>query len=371
MTKVELAKASQKNQLKEMWKYCFYDSDTYIHWLFDRVHKPENTLVVCEGDTVAAALQMFPHTISLCGKTLPAMYVGGVTTRPECRGKGYVNALMEKVVQTMYERGVAVSLLIPFKFEFYRKYGYEATHFLSDYEGEIDTLKKYAVPCGQIAPYTSAPVDVYNAFARDKGSRIVRDEALFEQTNEEMSVCGGKFYTLADGGYIIYEIVNRVFTVYEMAYTGRSQLAQLLGFIYSHSSQAEKFKIRAAADGFLRNVLCEKTVTETRYPHLMTRIINAKTVLETLSSRLAPGEEVALDIKDSILPQNNRAFRIAPFSVQEAEGGISVDTKALSQLVHGTISAREAEFMGLINTSDKLDSLFIKKENYINMLGWV
>ncbi len=371
MAVVEFAKISQKAQLKEMWKYCFYDSDEYIDWVFDTQFKPENTLVVCEGDRVAANLQFFPREIAVGGKRLTAMYVGGVTTRPECRGKGYVNMLMTRVLEVLYERNVAIALLVPFKFEFYRKYGFEATHYLSDFEGEMEAIKKHIVPCREIYPYKEAPIDAYEAFVRDKGSRTVRDEKLFSDINREVNISGGQFYVLDDGGYIIYAIENGVFNVYELAYTGRSQLAQLLGFIYSHASQAERFWIRGASDGFLRGVLCEKNITETRYPHLMTRIINAKMVLETLSQRLAPGEEIALDIKDGILEQNNQAFDITPFGVEKAEGGISVDIKTLSQLVHGTISAREAEFMGLINTSDKLDSLFVKKENYINMLGWV
>ena len=56
---------------------------------------------------------------------LPALCIGGVSTRPEYRRLGCVRRIFDQVFSLAPERGWAVSLLHPFSFSYYRKFGYE------------------------------------------------------------------------------------------------------------------------------------------------------------------------------------------------------------------------------------------------------
>lgn len=370
MFETSIVRPEHTGQVKEMWKYCFGDDDNFIDWFFSNVYDCKNTVAVYDGECIAANLQMFPEEISLCGKTLSAMYVGGVAVRPEYRGKGLVTKLFYDAFNLMYERGTALALLIPFKFSFYRKYGFEATHFLSDYEGNIEELVAFKRSGGEFTTSLQGATDIYSSFVKDKNAYLIRGNKDFASITDELKVSGGKFYALSEGGYLYYKIENNCFNVFEIAYKGYNELTKLLGFIYSHASQVQNFKIRTAADGFLRQVLCDKGVSEITYPHVMTRIINAKEILETLSTKMLPGN-VALEIKDDIITQNNKAYSVSPFNAEETEFGMSININTLSLLATGTISPKTGEDMGLINASNQLDRLFIKKNNYINMLGWV
>ena len=348
--KIDFAGDKHRDEIYNMWKYCFGDSDAFMNWFFDRVYKSENTIAVFEGETVAANLQIFMYDINFCGKKCSVGYIAGVATLPEYRGRGYVKKLMHEAMRELYKRGAVFALLIPFRFEFYKPFGFEACYHLSEYSGKMQGLRPYAKAGGNFHAYKTAPIDIYNQYVSGKNGYIIRDEQIFREIYEDTKNGGGHFYILDEGGYIVYTIENGVFNALEIAYTGGAQLKSLLGFVYSHSSQADEFKIRCADDGFLRHLLCEKDITEIVRPHIQARVINAEK-----AAGLAGAPKIS--VLDDVIPENR--LEGAPFSL-----GVG----AFTSLVMGAMSSKEATALGIID-DEKL--FFEKKENYANMLGWV
>jgi len=80
------------------------------------------------------------------GKFIPTMTIADVSTLPEYRRRGLVRQMFTSAHQSAREYGAYISLLHPFSFDFYRKFGYEkisdtvsATFELSKIENEEGT----------------------------------------------------------------------------------------------------------------------------------------------------------------------------------------------------------------------------------------
>jgi len=114
-----------KQQIIDLWKISFDDTDDFIRLWFDHVYKDDQTLIIRQNGQIVSALQILPCEMTYCGTTVPIGYICGVCTLPAERGKGYMSRLMHQAVATMQNRGYALAVLIPASpqlFDLYRRF---------------------------------------------------------------------------------------------------------------------------------------------------------------------------------------------------------------------------------------------------------
>ncbi|MDR0393746.1 MAG: GNAT family N-acetyltransferase [Tannerella sp.] len=119
--------SDDKQEVAALWQEIFQDSDEFVNLFFNRVYKPENTLVIKRDNRIISALHMVPYRIKIGHDIFPSAYVCGVCTLPSERGKGIMNTLMTEAMETMRQKGYLISTLIPAEpwlFDFYKKFGY-------------------------------------------------------------------------------------------------------------------------------------------------------------------------------------------------------------------------------------------------------
>lgn len=80
-----------------------------------------------EQGKLLSVLGLLPLEAWFQGKKLALGGIGGVATWPEARRQGCVGRLLSHALETMRKNGQSVSMLHPFSFPFYKKYGYEQT----------------------------------------------------------------------------------------------------------------------------------------------------------------------------------------------------------------------------------------------------
>ena len=85
-----------KQQIIDLWRLSFNDTEEFIRLYFDRVYKEENTLVIEKDGQVVSALQMLPYTMTYYGTEISVAYISGACTLPSMRGKGLMKQLMQK-----------------------------------------------------------------------------------------------------------------------------------------------------------------------------------------------------------------------------------------------------------------------------------
>ena len=63
-----------KQQIIDLWRLSFNDTEELIRLYFDRVYKEENTLVIEKDGQVVSALQMLPYTMTYYGTDIRSLY---------------------------------------------------------------------------------------------------------------------------------------------------------------------------------------------------------------------------------------------------------------------------------------------------------
>ena len=155
------------SQIKELWQYCFDDSPEFVEWFFENRYKSEYALAYYDGDKISSALQLLPYTIMLRGRQMDTSYLVGMSTWPEYRGRGDAAALIRHSLELMRGRQEWVSILLPFRYDFYRKYGWEICCEHLMYKGNNELFSSPGRISGEIIPVSFDKIDVLNECYRE------------------------------------------------------------------------------------------------------------------------------------------------------------------------------------------------------------
>ncbi|AHM56581.1 hypothetical protein EAL2_c12860 [Peptoclostridium acidaminophilum DSM 3953] len=386
---LDFAASADKEQVVEIWRYCFNDSIEYTDYYFKSRYKSENTLVAKDSGNVVSALQLNPYRISFGGKSYDTSYIVGVSTLPHYRGLGIVRKLFDFALDELYKRGELVSILMPIDFSIYRKFGYEAVCEQYMYELGMDMLSGFK-PTRRFRLAGAADKDfdilagIYADFTHGKNLFTLRNSNYYKELLEEIKLDKGGI-AMAEGrlgfdGYMAYTLEGDSMIVREIVYTDIDALKSLLGYAYSHKTQVAKVIINTFKNDYIYRVLPDiRNIKLSIKPFLMGRIVNLKGFLESIQTT-SSFDPFIMNIEDEMLPENSGCFKISCDSegfvrVEAAAAGepvdASMDITALSQLSFGYMSPHELFFIGKISCLDKgvLDSLsaiFKVGLNYFN-----
>ncbi|HBT85013.1 MAG: GNAT family N-acetyltransferase [Fermentimonas sp.] len=183
---IQFAGDTTEQQVWDMWKTVFGDSDDYMQLYFKYKYRNENTLIYIEDDKAVSSLQMLSYKFTFCGEVIPVQYLSGVCTLPEYRGKGYARELLLKSFEVAIERGIPLVILVPqedWLLSFYTKFGF-ALAFDSGTE-QLPPLKKII---------DDNQVDLYNAYKefdslfRNKDMAVQKSFQDFQAIAEEAAL---------------------------------------------------------------------------------------------------------------------------------------------------------------------------------------
>lgn len=287
------------------------------------------------GETMMAAGSVNTRLTRFGGKYLRTLAVGGLGTLPEYRRQGCVRFLFEEAFKLAPERGWVVSLLHPFSFSYYRKFGYE----------KIADHKILEFPMAALACFERRSDfkrldsedrlgDALNVFERFGANRNIlfkrydaRNYNLKPEKNEpatfiwyDAAGSPASYVTLSVENYFS---VNRMASVnlhvYETVFTTPESLAALFGFLRMYEGELDTVKIHNCAmapeiDMTLRHY------THTKYtlvPDIMGRILNVEEFLKTAEYPPEPGR-FTLKVEDTL------DFTRGVYEVEYAKGEAEV-----------------------------------------------
>ena len=170
---IRFAEDNDKDCIKDIWRYCFGDTEAFVELFFDRKYRPQNTLCACVDGNVVSDLQLIPYTINLHGQAVPVDYIVGVATMPAHRGGGLVRKLMVEALRNVRGKGHIISVLMPFNFGFYRKFGWETCYAKKKYKLNMNDIAGLASHYGHmraidISTNVAVLRDIYMRFCVDK-----------------------------------------------------------------------------------------------------------------------------------------------------------------------------------------------------------
>lgn len=158
---------NRKQQIIDLWKTCFNDSEEFTDFFFSEVYKDENEFTIEKEGNVVSALQAIPYIMDYYGEEIPMSYIYGACTLPAERGIGHMMHLVNESLQIMKTRDVALAVTIPASpqlFDLYRKSGFTETFTYS-----TDSFILPDPPIAKsnltiIEPEVPSTQDVYNFF---------------------------------------------------------------------------------------------------------------------------------------------------------------------------------------------------------------
>ncbi|HBG0572380.1 GNAT family N-acetyltransferase [Clostridioides difficile] len=389
---IRYAKEEEIESIKEIWSYCFNDTESFMKYYFNDKYKSENTVVALDEGKIISSLQLNQYKLLLNSKVYNTSYVVGVSTLPEGRGTGYMSKVMKFTLNELYKKGQLVSILMPIDYRLYRRFGYEHCYDQIEYTINTDDLKNFK-SSGKMIKSNLSQIDdlirIDRAFLNEVNGNVLKDEHYYENLFKEIQSEDGFLY-IHEGnekdGYIVYFLQEGKMFVRELFYKNIDALKSMLKFIYNHNTQCKIVTISTPTIDKIRFILDNPKDSDIKIkPFMMGRIINVKKFIEDIDIEKDINSSFNLLIEDKFIDENNGLFKISiqnkKVSVEQLDKkdaekpqedfDIKLDINTLTQLSFSYMDVNEAVFLNDIKdvseeTLETLNCIFSKKNNYIN-----
>lgn len=301
-----------------------------------------------EDGKLLTRLSVLPLDVWIGGSKLAMGGVAGVASWPDARRQGGVRRLLQHAFSRMREDGQSISMLAPFSFAFYRKFGYESTIERKQYTLETKHLPRSAGTPGsvKIVSKDMASLDsVYSAYASQFDGMLARDAQWWERS--VLSKPGiAAVYSDENGqpqGYMLYEVSERTLKVHDWATVTEDARRALWTYAANHDSMIKQLTITVPTDDPLAFLVEDPRFKQEIQPYFMSRIIDAEAfVAQYRFVEAGEASEVALTIADTHAPWNegNFALRIeadgsARLARDAGGGGLQCDIRTLTAMLVG------------------------------------
>ncbi|MDI3312319.1 MAG: GNAT family N-acetyltransferase [Thermoanaerobacterium sp.] len=376
-------------RIQEIATYCF----PWMHNVKDAIRKYINNYINSEyilgyydeEDSLMAQVVVFPFQIYICEKLLNMGGVALVSSMPEIRHGGKIGLLLQEWLKIMRERNQYVSMLGPFSYEFYRKYGWELAFERKTYIIPIDLLSHFK-NSGSLkkAEINDIPIidKIYTGYAKSHNGCAVRDNLLWNDfTISHPWDDNYSRYTYIykddmgrERGYLIYKLKEEKIEIIEMIYEDNKALKGMLNFIYAHQSQAKEVVWSTAMDDKLPLLLTNQRIRVEINPGMMFRVVD---VVQALRSRGYPESgRFSIGITDKYASWNEVTIDV-DISEREVEikecayPQIKCDIQTFSQIFLGFITPMEAYNLGKLEAEDieavkEMNKIFKKSYTFNN-----
>lgn len=384
---IRYAKEEEIESIKEIWSYCFNDTESFMKYYFNDKYKSENTVVALDEGKIISSLQLNQYKLLLNSKVYNTSYVVGVSTLPEGRGAGYMNKVMKFTLNELYKKGQLVSILMPIDYRLYRRFGYEHCYDQIEYTINTDDLKNFK-SSGKMIKSDLSQIDdlirIDRTFLNEVNGNVLKDEHYYENLFKEIQSEDGFLY-IHEGnekdGYIVYFLQEGKMFVRELFYKNIDALKSMLKFIYNHNTQCKIVTISTPTIDKIRFILDNPKDSDIKIkPFMMGRIINVKKFIEDIDIEKDINSSFNLLIEDKFIDENNGLFKISiqnkKVSVEQLDKkgaekpqedfDIKLDINTLTQLSFSYIDVNEAIFLNDIKdvseeTLETLNCIFSKK----------
>ncbi|HBG2490843.1 TPA: enhanced intracellular survival protein Eis, partial [Clostridioides difficile] len=384
---IRYAKEEEIESIKEIWSYCFNDTESFMKYYFNDKYKSENTVVALDEGKIISSLQLNQYKLLLNSKVYNTSYVVGVSTLPEGRGAGYMNKVMKFTLNELYKKGQLVSILMPIDYRLYRRFGYEHCYDQIEYTINTDDLKNFK-SSGKMIKSNLSQIDdliqIDRTFLNEVNGNVLKDEHYYENLFKEIQSEDGFLY-IHEGnekdGYIVYFLQEDKMFVRELFYKNIDALKSMLKFIYNHNTQCKIVTISTPTIDKIRFILDNPKDSDIKIkPFMMGRVINVKKFIEDIDIENDINSSFNLLIEDKFIDENNGLFKISiqnkKVSVEQLDKkgaekpqedfDIKLDINTLTQLSFSYIDVNEAIFLNDIKdvseeTLETLNCIFSKK----------
>ncbi|MCL2528078.1 MAG: GNAT family N-acetyltransferase [Defluviitaleaceae bacterium] len=342
-----------------------------------------------ETGQLVSGMVVYPAQLLINDTPTKAGLIGYVTTLPEARNSSSVRKIFEKVMINMYEDGVVYSLLYPFSYKFYRKFGYEHAYLRNRATFPISELSHYPYPDGVKAHGKDGPwadfAKVYEVFSKGKTLAMVRGEKQWQNMlnrdphkNREFTYIHYNTQSQPDS-YILYNYKrnnknSNTLQIHELAWTSKAGLEAMLGFIHGMRSEYAEVSWVFPSSVDVHGIVGEAWSVEiARDTMIMNRTVNIPAALDLLKPPSAAGS-VTIKVTDKFVETNTGTYKVTweagSLNAEKANGtpDMEVNVETLVQLTTGYLTPAQALYrqdVVIHSKMQELTALFPIQEHYL------
>ena len=322
---IRFAKQQDLSFLKHAWDVCFDDPAEFIDWNFERNLALEDTIIAESDGVPASNMQLMPHRIFLRGKEYDVNYVSGVATLPKFRRRGLVREMFSFAFPEMKRRNQPVSLLVPFNYEFYEKFGYKQCYNKTfRYADSLTANGMYEA--SELSPELIGRLNaIYLKSMEKKNGYALRSPFAWQRILEDL--------LLVSKGRILFHSDRGIED----------------GYVLSSKRDGGGWELHEVCG------VCSLDFKSEIKPFAMARIIDPVRLLTDMAENF--DGDFRLKIIDEMIPENNLTLRLFKGGVEFCDGfDAETDIKELAQLIFGF----DGEFVK--------PRLLAPEETYLNMI---
>lgn len=354
----------------------------------------EHIRVGVVGGKVVSCLTIIPAAIQIGSARLPMGGIGNVSTLPEEQNRGYASALMRDTLQVLREQGFCTSILFPFSFSFYRRFGYELGGNHCHYWSRPRNIPAFGERryCRATGPDDLPALAVlYGQHNSIRSCGLVRNEACWRRllSNGHRALV---YDRQGADGYLIYsEEIDahglKVLRVKELVHGSPESGRGLVGFLAAFDGDTVEWST-TSSDLWSLGLMCpvaplregyKPRASATVRPMFQFRVIDLLQAIKARSAEMAWLEgELSLVVQDELNQDNTQPLAIScnGGTVQIVRGHrtqhcLEANIRVFSQIYCGYLTPTEAVSQGLVTVrSDETlriaDQLFPKYEPFIS-----
>lgn len=326
-----------------------------------------------------SAMTQHPYHSLFCGRLVKLCGIGGVVTDPTSRSGGNIRKIFETDLPRMYDQGFVFSVLYPFSYYFYGKFGYTWTEFWRHAEINRENLRKDLCQADEIIRVLPGEDDqgmrvIHEQYIADKNLPILRDDAAWENIRSGTPWEKMKYaYVLRIGGTPVaywigqMEKQNHVGTmrILDMAWTCPQGMQAIFAMMRG-MNELEKVIMRTYPGFDPRNVVTEAYDVSIPTPGIgMTRIVHVEKALALLPVPVVAGK-VTIHVTDEQIKQNCGCFTISgdgnALKVEKSDVApeLECSIQGVTALVVGRQTFDDTVASGVVTVNGQLDRRFVE-----------
>lgn len=272
------------------------------------------------ADSVLASQVMAtPFLVNFWNQTLRMTGIGYVSTYPEFRKQGRIDAIMGQMLQDSYKEKRHLSYLAPFSYPFYRRYGYESAFLQIRYEASAEKWPFGGGCQGRVQRVSFSEAkgvlkEIYQKSCQSQKGGILREEWWLRYKFDLHKDLKFGIYVQNDQheGYVVYEIINNKLEIIELVALTQPAFVALHDFIKAHYGTVNTITWTQPFDG--KTAILEVSDPQVKVeilPYMMARVVNVAAFLQAYPWQTKITDSFSVEIvEDSFLAINNGWYEV-------------------------------------------------------------
>lgn len=334
-------------------------------------------------EDIRAVCGWYDFSMLIRGETRRVGGLSAVASPPETRRQGHIGWMLDRFLAELRDENVAFSVLWPFEYAFYDRFGWATTNTyerttlppgeLTSVVDEGDSTKDTDAPEGRFRRIDVDEYERVDAVHRETTTETLalrRSEGwwrhrVFDLWDTEAYVYG---WENADGdlrGYLVYTVEKddaeeeKTMVVRELVGVDSDAERNLLRFCRDHDSQVDHVRVDGPlGEDLLFRLADPRAATVERRPGPMIRVVDVEAAVRSVSPPDGVTGAVVLSVVDDRCAWNNATFEVfadesgITCEKTDVEPSLRLGIGALSQILVGARSARQLREDGRLERPD-------------------